>query len=339
MAIEKQAAQSSPSASSPQHSPLFQERFDGPFSLGTPEARWAFFAMGPVQFNDGLAKTSRDGLWVAPPGKNPRTGEPAYSLSQAPEKGANEVPGQFDHCKWLVFSTHKASTGMPGFDAVRGQELAFEAWMTCRTFGTRAHPFGSAVSNPEEDLRLAAIGQNTIDVETGMVFDFLFTNEQIYALYERLPFARTPQNPYAAFTYAIPVARRTPEAEHHVKIAYDRAAGTVRWELEGKEVFRVDKLGRLLGPRGLIADHGGQEQDVDLRQLNVGFGLFSLLDCFLEGRGLVRLSSQPDFYVLPPAKPGVAAGFVDEQSHASNRLFGQGAELRMRQCNVSSTPR
>ncbi|KFE68364.1 DUF6081 family protein [Hyalangium minutum] len=339
MTTEKQAAQSAPSASPPQPSPLLLERFDSPFSVGTPGARWAFFSVGPVPFNDGLAQTSPDGLWLVPPGRNPRTGEPAYSLSQVPEKSADEVPGQFDHCKWLVFSTHKASTGLPGFDAVRGEELAFEAWMTGRTFGTKAHPFGPAVRNPEEDFRLATFGQNTIDVETGMVFDFLFTNEQIYALYERLPFARTPQNPYAAFTYAIPLARRTPEAVHHVKIAYDRAAGTVRWELEGKEVFRVDKLGRSLDSRWLIGDHGGQEQDVELRQLNVGFGLFSLLDCFLEGRGLVRLSGQPDFYVLPPAKPGQAAGFADEQSHASNRLFGQGAELRMRQCNVSSTPR
>jgi hypothetical protein len=74
-----------------------------------------------------------------------------------------------------------------------------------------------------------------------------------------------------------------------------------------------------------------------MRQLNAGMGVFSLLDGLQDGRGLVRLSGNPDFYVFPPAKGAAASGFVDEKSQPGSRLFGQGAELRMRQCVMSST--
>lgn len=313
------------------------DHFDGEFVVGTPDARWSYFALGPWASDDGIATTSSDGLRVVAKGKHPTTGEPAYSLTLPQEKAGGGPPGQFDHCKWLIFANHMASTGVPGFDAVRGQELASEVLLTGRTFGTQGHPFGAAVSNPEDDLRLAMCGQNMIDLETGLVFDCMFSNERVYALYERLTFARTPQRNYAAFTYAVPLARRTPESTHEVKIAYDRAAGVVRWVLDGKEVFRIDRVGRRIDPKWLLVDHGGEEEDVEMRQLNFGMGLFTLLDGFQGGRGLVRLSGDPSYYALPKAKAKAAAGFVDEQSQPGSRLFGQGAELRVQQYVISST--
>ncbi|HYH97066.1 DUF6081 family protein [Hyalangium sp.] len=343
MTKEQQATQQAPIAAAPLHSLLephhtVWDRFDGPFVVGTPDARWTHFVAGSFVANDGIAAPSLEGLRVVPPGRNSTTGEPAFTLSLAPEKGENDPPGQFDHCKWLAYTTHKASTGFPGFDAVRGQELAFETWITGRTFGTRAHPFGSAVQNGDDDLRLAMFGQNTLDLESCIIFNYMFTNERVYAIYERLALMRTPQHPYAAFTYSIPVAQRTPEAMHHVKITYDRAAGVVRWLLEDKEVFRVDRIGRRLDSRWLITDHGGQEEDVEIRQLNGGMGMFTLLDAFQDGRGLVRLTGKPGYYVLPSTQDAAGSGFVDEKSQLSHRVFGQGAEFRLRQFVISSTP-
>ena len=57
------------------------------------------------------------------------------------------------------------------FDAVLGEELQINMWACGRTFGTAAHPFGSAVTNPATDLRLATFAMNTLDLEPGMVFD------------------------------------------------------------------------------------------------------------------------------------------------------------------------
>jgi hypothetical protein len=310
------------------------DRFDNGFSVGTPDARWIYFEYGPFVSNDGVATTSAEGLRVVPKGMNPSTGKPAYTVTLAPETDATGVPGQFDHCKWLVYANHKASTGVPGFDAVRGQTLAFETWMSAQMFGTHAHPFGSAVQDPDDDLRLAMAGQNAIDLETGMVFDFLFSNKRLYAFYERLTFARTPQNNYAAFTYCIPVADRTPDTLHHTKIAYDRAAGVVRWLVDGKEVFRVNKVGRRIDPKWQLMEHGGEEEEVEMRQLNCGMGMFTLLDA----SGLVRLAGNSSYYQPPHGKEASKLQFVDEESQPRNRLFGQGAELRLQRYIVSSTP-
>ena len=48
---------------------------------------------------------------------------------------------------------------------------------------------------------------------------------------------------FAAFSFAVPVLTRRPSDRHRLAIAYDRAAGVVRWLADGKEVYRVDTLG------------------------------------------------------------------------------------------------
>jgi hypothetical protein len=312
------------------------DNFANGFTVDTPEAKWNHFVVGPYRGDDGIATTSSSGLHVIAKGTNPTTGKPAFTRTTGQEGSTGSVAGDVDHIKWMVNANHTASSGYPGFDAIRGQELACETWISGQTFGTRFHPFGKAVSNHNDDLRLASFAHTTIDAESAMVFDFFFTNEQVYAFYERLPFARTPENQYAAFSYMIPVAKRNPDSVHHTKIAYDRAAGVARWVLDGREVFRVNRVGRHINRDYLTIDRGGVEQDVELRQLNCGMGLFTLLDGYLPSRaGLVRLSDSASYF-LPPLGQPVPLTFVDEQSKLSSRLFGQGAEIKLQRYVVSS---
>ena len=84
------------------------------------------------------------------------------------------------------------------------------------------------MTSPEDDLRLAAVTLPLLDEETSAVLNFTLSNERVYVVYERLPFARHELGNYAAFVYQIPVARRTPGDVHHLAIAYDRSAG-VAW--------------------------------------------------------------------------------------------------------------
>jgi Family of unknown function (DUF6081) len=156
------------------------------------------------------------------------------------------LPGGLDHVKWLAYMNHVSAAGIAGFGVLPGQELTCETWISGRTFGTAAHPFGTAIFRANDDLRLASVAMNTIDFETFMVFDFFLTNEGIYALYERLPFGRTASDNYAAFTYQVRVASRSPGDSHHLRISHDRTAGTVRWSIGGTKVFRVSRLGRRL---------------------------------------------------------------------------------------------
>jgi hypothetical protein len=317
------------------------DNFHNGFSTGG-EGRWFYFAFGPYIGDDGIETTASNTLKVVASGVNPGTGKPAFVRTTGQESDTNWLPGGLDHVKWLVYMNHLSSNLVPGFDAVEGQELVCETWMSAQTYGTENHPFGNAVVNANDDLRLAGVAMNTIDFETFMVFDFFLTNEHIYAFYERLPFGRdvalNNTDSYAAFSYMIPVAERSPREWHHLEIAYDRSAGTVRWLVDDVEVFRVDEIGYRINPQYLTIDHGGIEEIVSMNQLNCGMGMFTLLDGYLPSeKGLVRLSNLPNYFFDPSAE-GDLLEFEDEESLVENRLFGQGAELRMRQYVVKSRP-
>lgn len=322
---------------------LVWDDFGDGFTASGPQARWSYQTAGPHVADDGVATTSAAGLQVVSSGSNPQTGEPAFVRTLAPEpENPAGLPGTLDHVKWLVHSTHVASTGRPGFDAVPGQRLTFETAVSLRTYGTARHPFGAHVVDPDMDLRLAAGAVNCYDPETFVVFDFFLTNRQIYAVYERLPFVRQALGNYASFTYAVPMTRRTPTDRHNLAISYDRATGVVRWLIDGSEAFGVDRLGRHLASREhLVLDHGGVESSVLPTQLNCGMAMFTLLDASLPGtggNGLVRVSAADGYYFDPAGGEPHPQCFVDEQSLASNRLFGQGAELLVSHVTVSNTP-
>ena len=312
---------------------LFRDDFIHGFDA-TGSGNWFYFTAGPFVGDDGVETTSAHGLQVSAPAFT-------KTVSQV-----DSVPGGVDHVKWLVYANRFAN-GVPGFAAEPGRELAVEATVSAQTFGTENHPFEDAVVDPEDDLRLASAALNGIDFESWMVFDIFLTNKQIYAFYERLPFGRgAPLGNYAAFSYQIPIATRTPGAEHKLSTVYDRTAGTVRWLVDGKERFRVNRIGYHLDNQNppldldrqnLTIDHGGDEGLVEPKQLDFGMGMFTLLDGQLpSGKALVRLSAEPGLYFDPVAVPPAAQTFVDPNSQLGSRLFGQGAVLHVERFAVQS---
>jgi hypothetical protein len=309
---------------------LLWDDFQNGFSVNTTGAKWFYFTDGSYVGDDGVVSTSQQGLRVVASGTNHATGEPAFVRTLAQEDENGGLPGDLDHVKWLAYMNHTASSGYPGFDAIPGSELGCETWIGGQTFGTRAQPFGPAVLDPDDDLRLASVAMNVIDFETYMVFDFWLTNEHIYAYYERLPFGREQLGNYASFSYAIPVARRHAGDMQHLRISYDKAAGQVQWFIDDEEVFHVDRLGYRIGRRDMTIDHGGTETLASPRQLDCGMGMFTLLDGSQPSNlGLVRLSSAAHFYFAPLIGSPVPQAFIDNRSLYSSRLFGQGAEMQI----------
>jgi hypothetical protein len=64
---------------------------------------------------------------------------------------------------------------------------------------------------------------------------------------------------------------------HDLRKAYDSSAGVLRWLADGKEEFRVDRIGHRLDSRKrLTLDHGGVEESVEPRQLDFEMGMFTL---------------------------------------------------------------
>lgn len=264
--------------------------------------------------DDGIATTSSAGLRVAASDTNPVTGEPAFAAG-----GTNR--NEFDHTKWMADTRHVSSNSYPGFDAVPGQVLSCTMWAQGQAFGTEPQPYGSAVGDPESELRLASFAMNTIDSETGMVFDVWMTNTKIYPYYERLNLEGAAYHAFSSFFPGVP---RVTNDDNVVTVADEPSGGVVRWIINGVVAAVVDKIGFPSPQATLVIDRGGTAQLAAPRQLNCGMAFFTLVDGGLPpiGEGLVSLGGS---YVFPTSFVG------------GPTLFGQGVEMQVRKFEVRSS--
>jgi hypothetical protein len=321
--------------------PVFHEDFSEGLAIGArPPARWCTVSAGPYTAADGIATISAAGLRVTSKRRNGYTGEPTFTSTVAPDPAG--LPGTLDHVKWMAHTTQVASAGYPGFDASPGTVLSLRARVRGRTYGTRRHPFGPYVTEPQADPRLAAGAVNWRDAETGLIFGFFLTSRRLFAYYERLGAVRGVLGRYAAFSYLVPAAARAPGQWHDLVISYDRSAGVVRWRADGTQCLLVDRIGHHLASREhLVLDHGGTESLVSPGQLNCGMGLYTMLDATWPGAGgdgLVRICAEPDYYYDPVRGEPHLQRFADPNSLLASRLFGQGAELAVARMTVSTAP-
>lgn len=286
----------------------------------------------------------------------------SQSLPPLPEAGPSPV-GTLDHPKFLALS--RCAFPVQGRT---DRETYFEMRASAFTRNTQLNPFGEPfVRDPYEDLRLAAAGMVTIELESLMVADVLYTNGAVYALYERLENARTPGDNYASFTNVVKVATRDRfnPAEDVVTVGVGWSSDAIRWYVNGREVYRVDRVG-FRPPdhrQTVIIDRGGEDQLVVPTKVNAGFGTFSLVDAFQPNNyagtfkpALVRLSSVPGIYRNPFRVDPVTGDypplededFVDPENLPTSRIFNssgaeptqasQGATLIVRNLLVALRP-
>lgn len=311
---------------------VFSDTFQNGFDTSSAGA-WQLFENGGVTASDGRATTSYRGLTVVPSGTDPATGQPAFAYTTGQQSAGGG--GDKDHMKWLAYPRHNGSTGYPGYDTSATGQWSCESSLSVQTRNMDKHPFGSAVSDPQGDIRLGSAGLVAADLQTGMVLDFHVTNNTVYAFYERL---RYPGTTYAAFTYAVPVARISQGAQIDTQVVLDNGGTRARWKVNGFTVLTVNKVGTLeLDRKYLQTDHGGTQETVAPKQLTCGLGLFSMLDGVgADGRGLVRLDSTNGFYYSPRQGAPTPQTFVDETSQPGNRLWGQGVDLRVASLKVTT---
>jgi hypothetical protein len=244
---------------------VFLDDFSESFRHDGPDARWRVRPSGALPAGDGIVRASSEGVVIEPPGIDPVTGEPAFARPA--------TDGPTEHIRWAAFANHTSTAGVLGFDARPGEVLSVSMEMSAQFFGLDKHNLGDAVVDPDSDLRLGMAGMISVDMESGLVFDFVLTQRRVYALYERLP---RPDKTHAVFSYAVPVAVREPEQFHQFAVHLDTAAGVVHWRLDGAEVLTVDRIGmRSLDSKYLKKDQSGPEEEILPRQLSLGFGLFT----------------------------------------------------------------
>lgn len=264
-----------------------------------------------------------------------------YNASVPPIPEAGAVPhGDLDHAKWVSYTEFYYP---PPED---GSEVRFEANISSQTFNTENNPFGpSFIEDPDDDPRLAFGSLTTRDLENLVIAQVAMTNKGIYAIYQRLDRNRTRNDFYGAFSYMVRVGdRKAPDAFTKVAVGWTKDA--IHWYVEGKQVFRVSKIGcHLIGPdhyRYIAVENGGKDQVVRPVKVVGGLNTFTFLDAFRPNRllgnntsivPLVKLSDTPGYYrnpfvagpyKAPPVLPDSA--FVDPENLPTSRLFeSQGA--------------
>jgi len=279
---------------------------------------------------DGVVTVGRKGITVVPTGRNPATGRPAFAAT-ADQQAAGFGGGTGDHLKWVAQPRKSSANGFPIPDT---------GAMTCTTRmsvlaeGIERHPFGrAAVADPQSDPRLASATMITVDHATHTVFNFTLTNNEIHAIYERLP---VDSGAYAAFHYSIPVAKRGPDRADELQVRFDQGGKRVTWLVNGRKVLSTDRIGTLAFDRKYLrTDHGGPQETVVARNVQCGLGIGNLLDGSggVKDRykgGLVKLEDTPGFYYSTLLGAPAPQPFLDDESKVSNRLFGQGVTLKVR---------
>ncbi|SED92572.1 hypothetical protein SAMN05216489_04933 [Streptomyces sp. 3213] len=244
---------------------LFEDDFAG---WNTPggQVRWELRPLSWLPKGDGVATLSPEGLSVVPSGRNPETGRPAF----APAPEGHDGSG---HLRWAAFALPPSGDSRKGFPLPEEGELRAEAVLSAELYGTDGHPYGAAVADPDATLKCGMAAMICVDMESGMVFDFALTNGRVWALYERLP---RPGAEHGTFSYAVPVASRSAASWHDLAITVDARAGRARWLVDGDEVFAVSGVGlRLQADEYLARAEPGPEEEVTVRQLSLGLGLFA----------------------------------------------------------------
>ncbi len=183
---------------------------------------------------------------------------------------------QLDHYKFFIYADAAAEIPKNG-------DLVIEFDGSGETYNGDQNPFPKEITQLN-DLRFAHAGFSTIDFEKGFAFDWLLTNDRVYVLYARYPLfwdsdVITPPN-YATFTFAIPVKMRKPCDTHNMKTVFHGANKQVSYRLDGREVFRITKVGYLLDRQYMLIDQAGQEGPEFPERVSYGFGTFSMVDAY-----------------------------------------------------------
>lgn len=324
------------------HRVLFLDEFKKSFDPSNPESDYMFFAVpGIVKGDDGKVEIKHGAL----------------NISSSPFKFS--LSNGLDHVKHLSFKK------IPFQVPTNGQEIVFETTMSVKQTGLETIPASllasdpdsmTGISKPHSDPRPCCGAFNVVDFTNLIVIDFIITDDQVFALAERLPFNLVKWGGtqlYNSYTHLIPVYKRDQCKDRlddfvDLAISYNYQTATFRWFVNGCEVYRIDNPGHLLESRYRIIQitpiGAPIHPQVTVRSptLNVGFGTFSLLEAVspnnkdgVDNPGLVDFSMNGYFpYTDPNAPPGTPLTYLKTYQDLGTTCFGQGCDMRIKRVKV-----
>lgn len=314
LAATAQAHAALPAGPPPHTEVVVYDDFEAPggYDLGDYEALWDD-PYGPGEMAVGGERRFEDG---------------AFTAEALPFRtGADE--DVFDHIKYLGVSR-------TSFDIPSHGSIMFSATIDATTPGTEPgrvvhgtytqskRPYAASTLEAQQ----AAATLHMIDFETGQLFDWFVSGSSAFTLVERLPASVTGTElggtRETLYTQIIDEVPLTP-GPHTVSIRLTRTPGTAfaEYRLDGKLVSKVHKIGVPLDVQGVPwtgtwpAIGAGELVAHQMEQVQIGTGLFSLLDAFP-----FQHPDAPELHVSIPME---------------ERLFGQGVSASFDDITVTTT--
>lgn len=220
---------------------------------------WAYYQKGDYVADGGYMTFGRRGGLL-------NTSRYNVSIAQSP------FP-YLDNYKFLVFADEPVALNQVN-------DLVVE-WQVdgARTFKTDGSPYPPALLKcPGDDVRLASASFNVWDPATDLYFNFLLTNDMVYAVYGRNPDQQTQDYNFAAFNFIVPLLWRKPSDKHSLKVVLSARQRTVRWKIGNKDYFKVDAVGARVDRQFMTVDFGGADDLVFPASIKYGFGSMTLLN-------------------------------------------------------------
>lgn len=204
------------------------------------------------------------------------------------------MSGSMDNLKWLFLHNDR-------FCAIADETIFETVISACQTFNSKRPippEFMCRIRNVNEDYRLCCSAMEIYDPENGFVFYFLLTNDAIYAMYERRyrPDHKIPVEKWchkeqieksASFSAVVYLQKRGNgrigsvdrlDDCYRLGIGIDTCNGVVRWYIDHREVFAINRIGYRLEEKYMVLDYGGEERLFDIESFNIGIGHFTFLD-------------------------------------------------------------
>jgi hypothetical protein len=250
----------------------------------------------------------------------------------------NSSPTVYDNFKYLAIANRSVVLPPCG-------EVTLTANVSVEVNVVENAVYNGQIQNYDADPRPACGVLTLLDLDNAFGFTWVITNTKAYAWYSRFPTARTVNNVYASFRFAFPIDI-VAGSFHVYQIDLNSDEHSVRWIMDGREVYKVYTIGSFQSAEYQLSDLGGQEEVFWPKKIQAGFGTGSFMAGFppcvitqetadggqacvfpVPKLGLANLNPEIASYV---PQTGILADYVVPAPVApANLTWGQGAVLTL----------
>jgi hypothetical protein len=240
-------------------------------------------------------------------------------------------PTLMDNAKYILYTKESFEIGTG--------KLTLQMTCSARIHGAENHPFGKDMAPyPNSDGRLGAALFQASEATSEHLYDFVITNNHIYALVEgSLKSYNQPDAVTGA--YVIPLVEYLPLKEVTLAIEFDGTAQTVAWFVDGERLY-VHDFKNVVPERYKVMQWGKRGIFPIPKKIVPGFGLSTGLQYYpIPGmgdlKGLVKLDG-PEIFQNPHT--GEPAEYYATSAEEKWRLWpGLGGEMLIKELVVIKT--